>query len=95
MALQKLIILDSGVTVSYHRVVSLNIITNKANIIEIASYTSAEKRQEEKEKLANHQPMNIFINTECLPLEYDKTLDVDSAYTYLKTLDKFSGSKDI
>lgn len=95
MALQKAIILDSGVTVNYHRVVSVNNVTNQASIIEIASYTSAEKRQEELEKFANHEPMNVFIETEYLGIEYNQTLDVVGAYAYLKTLDKFADSEDI
>ena len=46
MALNKSITLENGVTVNYHRVVSVNSITNKASIIEIASYISKEKREE-------------------------------------------------
>ena len=49
MALNKKIELKNGVIVNYHRIVSINKITNNANIIEIASYTSKEKRDEEKE----------------------------------------------
>ena len=51
MALNKSIILDNGITVNYHRIVSVNNITNKSSIIEIASYTSKEKRNQEKEKI--------------------------------------------
>lgn len=43
MALKKEIALNNGVIVRYHRVVSLNTITNINNIIEIASYASEEK----------------------------------------------------
>ena len=46
MALNKKIELDSGVVVNYHRVVSVNKITNIQNIIEVASYTSEDKRDE-------------------------------------------------
>ena len=94
MALNKEIMLESGVTVNYHRVVSVNNITNHASIIEVASYTSAEKRQEEQTALANNQSMNVFISTEYLSKEYTQKLDVDAAYAYLKTLDKFSGAVD-
>lgn len=94
MALIKAIELDSGVVVNYHRIVSVNNITNSASIIEVTSYTSAEKRQEEIEKLANHEPMNIFISTEYLSIPYNQTLDVDGAYAYLKTEDKFEGYID-
>ncbi len=49
MALNKDIKIDNGVTVIYHRIISLNKITNVANLIEVGSYTSSEKREEEKE----------------------------------------------
>ena len=94
MALLKEIILENGVPVNYHRVVSVNNITNHASIIEVASYTNSGKREEEKEKLANNEPMNIFISTEYLDKEYTQKLDVDAAYEYLKTLDKFVGAED-
>ena len=95
MALQKNITLGNGVIVNYHRVVSVNNITNHATIIEICSYTSPEKREEEKEKLANGEPMNIFLETEYLSIEYDKDMNVNKAYEYLETLPKFEESNDI
>lgn len=95
MALSKNIELNNGITVNYHRVVSVNNITNKTSIIEIASYTSKEKRDEEKSALENNQPMNIFINTEYMNINYNKNLNVDNAYNYLKTLEKFSNSTDV
>ena len=95
MALSKNIELNNGITLNYHRVVSVNNITNQTSIIEIASYTSKEKRDEEKSALENNQPMNIFINTEYMNINYDKNLNVDNAYNYLKTLEKFSNSTDV
>lgn len=95
MALIKSITLDNGVTVNYHRVVSVNNVTNQTSIIEIASYTSKAKRDEEKLKLTNKEPMNIFINTEYMNINYNKNLNVDNAYNYLKTLEKFSNSTDV
>lgn len=94
MALNKEIVLENGITVNYHRIVSVNNITNHVSVIEIASYTSAEKRKEEQTALANNQSMNVFISTEYLNKEYTPTLNVDTAYAYLKTLDKFSGAED-
>ena len=58
MALKKEIELDNGVIVNYHRIVSLNKITNIANLIEIASYVSQNKREEETE-YQNVQKKNI------------------------------------
>lgn len=94
MALIKPITLENGITVNYHRIVSVNNITNHASIIEVASYTSEEKRQEEKTALENNEPMNVFISTEYLNKEYTQKLDVDAAYAYLKGLEKFENSED-
>lgn len=49
MALQKEIELENGVTLKYHRIASINKITNICNNIEVNSYTSEEKRNKEKE----------------------------------------------
>lgn len=94
MALIKEIVLDNGITVNYHRIVSVENVTNQLSIIEVASYTSESKRLEEKEKLANNEPMDIFIYTEYISLEYTQDLNVDTAYEYLKTLDKFADAID-
>lgn len=94
MALIKEITLENGIKVNYHRVVSVNNITNQSSIVEIQSYTNKEKRLEEKKAIENNKPMNIYIHTEYLNKEYDKFLDVDKAYAYLKTLEKFTGYAD-
>lgn len=52
MAIEKPIELGNGVTVHYHRVVSVNSITNVQSVIEVASYTSEAKREEEKRNIA-------------------------------------------
>jgi len=94
MAILKSIELQNGITVNYHRVVSVNNVTNHASIIEVASYTSKAKREEEKEKLANNEEMDIFINSDYLETPYDPDLNVISAYEYLKTTEKYSGAED-
>lgn len=94
MALIKEITLDNGITVNYHRITSIHNVTNQASIIEIQSYTSKEKREEEKYAIQNNQHMNIYIYTEYLNKEYTPTLNVNSAYEYLKTLEKFNGYVD-
>lgn len=94
MALIKGITLESGIIVNYHRIASVNNITNQSSIIEIQSYTNKTKRLEEKEALQNNQPMNIYIHTGYLNKEYTRTFDVNEAYEYLKTLEKFAGSTD-
>lgn len=98
MALKKEIELENGIIVNYHRIVSLNKITNNSNIIEIASYTNQEKRQEEIDyyNLAEEdKSMNVFIETTYISKEYDENETIEEVYEYLKTLDKFKESEDV
>lgn len=48
MALQKRIELENGVVLNYHRITSLNKITNISNNVEISSYTNEHQREKEK-----------------------------------------------
>lgn len=89
MALSKKIILNNGISVNYHRIVSVNNITNHSSVIEIASYTDRSKREEEKKAIDGGMGMDIFIHTEYVIKSYDPKLDVERAYMYLKTLDDF------
>ena len=45
MALRKKIKNKNDIELSYHRIVSLNKITNQTNILEVASYIDGEQRQ--------------------------------------------------
>ena len=91
MALSKQIELENGIITNYHRVVSINKITNSSTLIEVASYISKEKRDEEKENLTS----NVFINTNYLSKEYDGEENIEDIYNYLKTTEEFSGAEDI
>ena len=100
MALKKEIELDNGVIVNYHRIVSMQKITNQMNIFEVASYVSETKRNEEREAIEEGQktgeavPMNVFIDTTIVDKDYDEAETIEDAYDYLKTLDKFKNAKD-
>lgn len=95
MALSKKNELDNGVVVNYHRVVSVNVITNVQNIIEVAGYTSESKREEEINAIANGDKMNVYISTTFFNTDYDQTMTVEGAYDYLKTLPEFSDAEDV
>lgn len=92
MALIKEIELDNGVVVRYHRIVSINKITNNCNLIEVASYTTEDKRKEEIEKIDNGEAMNIFINTNYINAPYNEDQTIKQCYNYLKTTDMFKGA---
>lgn len=55
MALSKIIELDNGVSMSYHRISSITIATNIQNVITVISYPSSEKRSEELDWLTNQK----------------------------------------
>lgn len=94
MGLKKSIELENGIITNYHRIVSINNITNIQTNIEIASYTSKEKREEEKNAILNGLPMNIYIHTKYMHINYDESFNIEKAYDYLKTLDEFKDAED-
>lgn len=97
MGLLKQIELESGIVVNYHRVVSINKITNNRNIVEVASYTSKEKREEEKayyESTDENKSMNVFIDTTYVGMDYDEDISIKEVYDYLKTTEKFKDAVD-
>lgn len=72
MAIQKMIELENGVILNYHRITSLNKITNISNIIEISSYPNSSQREKEKA----YQELQIkSINNEELTEEEKLQLD--------------------
>ena len=93
MALFKKIELENGVIVNYHRIFSINKITNKSIIIEVASYTSKEKRLEEIGK--EGESMNIFIETTYLNKDYNEIDTIEDLYGYLKNTEKFKNAEDV
>ena len=97
MALSKNLTLDNGITLTYHRVVAVNNITNQTSIIEVASYINEEQREKEKKwyETNNQENMNVYIHTKYFSKEYDENLNVINAYDYLKTLDEFKDSIDL
>ncbi len=98
MALQKQIELENGIVTNYHRIVSVNKIINNSIIIEVASYTSKEKRQEEIKyynSIDEEKSMNVFIETTYISTEYDESKTIRELYEYLKTTEKFENAEDI
>ena len=96
MALFKEIELDSGVTVRYHRIVSVNTITNVQDLLEIASYTSQAKREAERSALAAGEGMDVFISTRYVSAPYGTCPTVTRAYEWLKeNVGDFAGAEDV
>lgn len=97
MALLKEIELDNGVTVRYHRIVTLNTVTNVQNVIEVGSYTSQAKREEEKALIdAGIGERNVFVSTVFHIAPYDQTMTVEGAYGWLKAnVADFADAEDV
>lgn len=98
MALKKEIELENGIILNYHRITSINKITNNCNIIEISSYTSEKQREKEIEYYKSEdedKTMNVFIDTTYVNMEYNENITIEEIYKYLKTLDKFKDAEDI
>ena len=117
MALQKDIKMENGVTLSYHRVTSVDNITNISSIEREKEehYVAVQNKNKELElKRANNElitddelltddekkllfvdGINVLKETKFYKLPYDKNLNVDGAYEYLKTLDEFKDAKDV
>lgn len=101
MALKKEIELNNGIITNYHRIVSLNKITNKSNVVEIASYTSKIKREEEKQALKEGEiskeaiPIDVYVNTSYINKAYSENETIQEVYDFLKTLEQFKDAEDV
>ena len=89
----------NGIVTNYHRITGLSILTNGSNVIEISSYISAAKRQEEAEHTArlmagdNNAECDVFINARVYSAEYDPSMTVKSAYEYIMSLPEFKDAE--
>lgn len=98
MGLKKQIELDNGIVTNYHRIVSINKITNNSIIIEVASYVSESKRQEEIDYYTSenvNKKMNVYIYTNYIEKEYNESDTIEDCYKYLKTLELFKNAENI
>ena len=90
MALYKSIKQDDGVTTNYHRILYLHITTNRQNSIAVLSYVDDGSREEEKENILS-QPYQKSVTYETA---YDPTMNISTAYDWLKTLPQFEGAEN-
>lgn len=94
MALLKKIELDSGIILNYHRIVAITKVTNHATVIEVAGYTSKEKRDLEAQQLIDGCAVTAYIDTSFMSVDYDEGATIKDWYAYLKTTEKYSGAED-
>lgn len=91
MALYKPIVQEDGVTTNYHRILFVQVTTNKHNSIAVVSYIDNDARENEKNGDIDH-PYKRSITYET---NYNEAMTIPNAYAYLKTLSEFDGAKDI
>lgn len=91
MALNKAIKQPDGVTTNYHRVLFVQITTNRQNSIAVLSYVDEESRaMDQVDDSATPYKQSITYET-----VYSPNMTVEMAYEYLKTLPEFEGATDI
>lgn len=110
MALSKLIKFDK-VETNYHRIIEMRNVINKNTFIEVGSYTSEQRRDNEIEinelRSKNYDDLtpeekdrvtnmeNIYVHYSNYMLDYKEDLTIEEAYDYLKTLDEFKDAENV
>lgn len=90
MALLKAIRQPDGVITNYHRVLFVQITTNRQNSIAVLSYVDEESREHEQaDGAATPYKQSVTYET-----EYAPNMTIATAYEYLKTLPAFADAVD-
>ena len=94
MALLKQTELNSGIILNYHRIVTITKITNHSTVLEIAGYTSKEKRKQEIQQFNDGEDITVYVHTTFISVDYDEKSSIKDWYDYLKTTEMYSGATD-
>lgn len=89
MALIKDITLGNGITVRYHRVLSIHGTVGHQTTVQVNSYTAPELRQAEK---AGDPEADPYVATSFFNMGYVDGMTASAAYAYLLSLPEFSGA---
>ena len=89
MALRKEIKQEDGVVTAYHRILSIDSMINKMVSIIVLSYVDESSRQTENDGV---RPYRVGITYQ---KDYEENMTVESAYSYLKSLDVFKNAEDV
>ena len=79
---------------SYHRIAEIQNRVNYGTILIINSYINQEQRNREKNYEIKYSD-DIYKVTDKVGIEYNDTLDIVSAYNYLKTTEKYKDAEDV
>lgn len=98
MALEKKIKKSNGIELNYHRIAMMIIEVNQRITIMLVSYLDDDGRGYEKKYEMGEiigKPTFPYTETEYISLEYDETLNIESAYNWLKQQPRFDGALDV
>lgn len=91
MALYKEIRQADGVGTNYHRVLFVQITTNRQNSIAVLSYVDDEARTNEQAESA----VTPYRQAVTYETDYNPDMTIAAAYDFLKTLPQFAGATDV
>lgn len=89
MALRKEIVQDDGIGTKYHRVLYVQITTNRQNSIAVLSYI------DDNARLSGQNGERPYCQASTYETDYNPNMTVETAYDYLKTLPQFEDAEDV
>lgn len=92
MALSKRITLSNGIQTNYHRIRTIMHDVNAKTLVDVASYTSRARRDEEVE---SGGLIETCVNVAWYEHGYDDSLTLADAYAWLKEQPEFDGATDV
>lgn len=92
MGLSKRITLGNGIQTNYHRIRTIMHDVGNKTLVDVVSYTSRARRDEE---LASGGLEEMCVHVEWHEHDYDDALTLADAYAWLKELPEFEGATDV
>lgn len=92
MGLSKRVTLANGVQTNYHRIRTIMHDVGNKTLVDVVSYTSRAKREEEREAGGL---IETCVAVDWHEHDYDDSLTVADAYEWLKTTPTFEGATDV
>lgn len=95
MALIKDITLENAIVLSYHRIASINKITNEVILVEICSYINRSERERYDILASNSEHITVYMNQTRLQMQYNEDATITDIYNYIKeNVEPFIGAED-
>jgi hypothetical protein len=92
MGLSKRITLGNGIQTNYHRIRTIMHDVGNKTLVDVVSYTSRARRDEEVE---SGGLIETCVNVAWHEHDYDDALTLADAYAWLKELPEFEGATDV